>query len=108
MSYDYAALRGNIVSFTGSFTLSRSDAGKVFRCDDTANVTVTVPGDLEEGFNCGFLMYNTGTVTIAAGLGAVNKSGKTALSTQYQSGSVFVSKAAGFKSQEFLLGGDFA
>jgi hypothetical protein len=108
LSYDYAALRGNIVPFTGSFTLSRSDAGKIFRCEDTANVTVTVPGDLLEGFNCGFIMYSTGTVTIAAGTGASNKSGKTALSTQYQSGSVLMSKRTADGQHDFLLGGDFA
>lgn len=108
MSYNTAALRGNIVPFTGSFTLTRSDEGKIFRCDDASNVTVTVPGDLYEGFNCGFMMYAAGTVTLAADIGAANKSGKTALLTQYQAGSLMVAKSVGFKSHEFLVGGDFA
>jgi hypothetical protein len=63
MSYVYGALRGNVVPFTGSFTLTRSHAGIIWRCDDTANVTVTVPADLESGFNTSFIMYSTGTVT---------------------------------------------
>lgn len=108
MSYDYAAFRGNIVAFTESFTLTRSDAGKIFRCESASNVTVTVPGDLPEGFNCGFVMYAAGTVTIAAGVGASNKSGKTGLSTQYQSGSLLVSKRTAEGQHDFLVGGDFA
>jgi hypothetical protein len=108
MSYDYAALRGQIVPFTGSFTLSRSDSGKIWRCDSATNVTVTVPGDLYDGFNCGFVMYGAGTVTLVAGANAVNKSAKTALTTQYQAGSLMVVNNPGYKSHEFLVGGDFA
>jgi hypothetical protein len=112
VSYDYATQRGKITTWpstpTGDFTLERSHEGSIFRYEGSANITVTVPGDLPEGFNCGFLMYSTGTITLAAGIGAVNKSAKTALSTQYQTGSLMVSKATGFKAHEFLVGGDFA
>ena len=112
MSYQYATLRGNIIPFTGNFTLRNEDAGKIFLCNDTANVTVTVPRDLIDGFNVGFVMYSTGTVTLAAAAGVVNKSGKTALSTQYQAGSLMVMKRIGpdgvLGGHEFLVGGDFA
>ncbi|QOZ69193.1 hypothetical protein [Bradyrhizobium arachidis] len=112
MSYQYADFRGNVVPFTGSFTLTINDNGKVFRCDDPSNVVVTVPSDLHTGFNVGFVMYNTGIVTLAAAPHAVNKSGKTALSTQYQSGSLMVMKRTGgpgiLGDIEYLVGGDFA
>ncbi|MBR0793977.1 hypothetical protein JQ615_01095 [Bradyrhizobium jicamae] len=113
MSYQYANLRGRVVPFTGSFTLSLDDNGKLFRCDDSNNVVVTVPGFLHDGFNVGFIVYGAGTVTLAANpLRANNLSGKTALSTQYQAGSVLVTKAINdadaFGSIEFLTGGDFA
>ncbi|MET4719248.1 hypothetical protein ABIF63_003354 [Bradyrhizobium japonicum] len=73
---------------------------------------MTVLNDLDAGFNVGFVIYNTGTVTLVAGGHAVNKSGKTALSTQYQAGSLFVMKRSGgpgiLGDIEFLAGGDFA
>ncbi|WP_234678912.1 hypothetical protein [Bradyrhizobium monzae] len=113
MSYDYSTGRVQVVPFTGSFTLKSEDIGKLFRCDDTANVTVTVPPDLHSGFSAGFLQYSTGTVTLVAANNASNKSGKTALSSQYQGGSILVTKRSGgdfgvIVTNEFVVGGDFA
>ena len=109
-AYDFATQMGNVEGFTGSFTLKTEDNGKVFRCDDTANVTVTVDPSLPQGFNVGFAMWNTGSVSIANGVGAINRSGKTALSTQYQSGTLIVLKQAttGNTAPEYTLAGDFA
>jgi hypothetical protein len=108
-AYDYATQRGNIEPFVGSFTLKTEDMGKVFRCDDTSNVTITVPNDFAQGFNCGFIMYGTGTVTLSFAAGATNKSGKIALSTQYQRGSLFCAKQiAANNAAEILVGGDFS
>ena len=71
-----------------------------------------MPVDLYDGFNCGFIMYGAGTVTLAPAANAVNKSAKTALSTQYQAGSIMVAKRSGglgvSPAVEFLVGGDFA
>ncbi|MGY3590125.1 hypothetical protein ACVIGB_010291 [Bradyrhizobium sp. USDA 4341] len=113
MSYIYADFRGNVVPFIGNLTVTRSDAGKIFRCDDPANVTVTVPADLDTGFNVGFIAFNTGTITLAPGSGAANRSGKTVLSTQYQVGSFMVVNKTGGDfgvppKIDFLVGGDFA
>jgi hypothetical protein len=108
MSYSHANLRGNIVSLTEGFTLSPSDEGKLFRCENTANIVITVPGTLPEGFNCGFIMWSTGTITLTPTVGVVNRSGKTALTTQYQSGSLMVIKFMGHAKHDFLVGGDFA
>jgi hypothetical protein len=51
-------------------------------------------------------------VTLAATPNAVNKSAKTALTTQYQAGSLMVMKRTGgfgvVVANEFLVGGDFA
>ncbi|MCK1436852.1 MULTISPECIES: hypothetical protein [unclassified Bradyrhizobium] len=93
--------------------MTRDDEGKIFRCGDTANVTVTISNDLPEGFNCGFVMYNTGTITLAASPHVVNRSAKTALSTQYQTGSIMVMQRTGgnfgvVADIEYLTGGDFA
>ena len=84
------------VPFTGNRTLRTDDNGKLLRCDDNSNVTVTVPAGLPVGFNVAFVMWGAGTVTIAAGSGATNRSNKTSLSTQYQAGSLVVLKAAEF------------
>lgn len=80
MSYNYATDRGLIVPFTGNLIITRNDEGKIFRCDDTANV---------------------------------NRSGKTVLSTQYQTGSLMVMQRNGGNfgvtaDVEYLTGGDFA
>lgn len=112
MSYIYADLRGRIVPFSSSFTLTPEHNGAIFRHDGSSNVTVTVPNTLDDGFNVGFAMFNTGTITVAAGAGATNRSGKTALSTQYQCGSMLVMKRVQVDAVqatiEFLVGGDFA
>ncbi|MCK1619557.1 hypothetical protein IVA96_23870 [Bradyrhizobium sp. 159] len=112
MSYDYAKQRGFIVPFTGNLVITRNDEGKIFRSDDTSNVTVTVPNDLHDGFNIGFMTYSTGTITLVPGPHVINRSGKTALLSQYLAGSLMVTKRSGgdgvFGDIEFLVGGDFA
>lgn len=97
-----SALLGNIEGFTGNRTLIAQDNGKIFRCDDTLNVTITVPGNLTAGFNVGFAMWGGGTVTVQAGVGATNRSSTLALINQYDVGSVLVMKGG-----EFVLGGSF-
>jgi hypothetical protein len=105
---DFATLLGNVEKFTGNITLSVEDNGKLMRCEDASNVNVTVPATLPEGFNIGFMMWGAGTVTIAAGSGATNRSAATALSTQYDVGSLIVGKNADGTAAEFVLGGGFA
>lgn len=106
--YGYSVLLGNVEAFTGNRILSQNDNGKLLRCDDSSNVTITVNNDLAEGFNVGFGMWGSGTVTIAAASGATNRSSTSALSTQYQLGSLVVIKNGTGKAAEFALGGSFA
>lgn len=112
MSYNYATDRGLIVPFTGNLVITRNDEGKIFRSDDTNNITVAVPNDLHDGFNIGFITCSTGTITLVAGPHVTNRSNKIALSSQYQSGSLMVIKRSGglgvLGDIEFMTGGDFA
>jgi|tagenome__1003787_1003787.scaffolds.fasta_scaffold19713177_1 hypothetical protein len=113
MSYNYATDRGLIVPFTGNLSITRNDEGKIFLCTDTSNVSVSIGTDLHTGFNVGFVMYSTGTITLAASPHVVNRSGKTVLSTQYQTGSLMVMQRTGGNfgvtaDIEYLTGGDFA
>jgi hypothetical protein len=103
----YSNLLGNIEGFTGSKTLRAEDNGKFLRCDDASNVTITVQNDLPQGFNVSFSMWSTGTITVAAASGATNRSTTSALSTQYQLGSLIVMKNAG-TAAEYVLTGGFA
>jgi hypothetical protein len=105
---NYTVYYTDVVPFTGNRTLSLDDNGKVLRCDDTSNVTITVPADLPECFTCGFMMWSTGTITVAAGSGATKRSSASALSTQYSSGAMLVGKNADGASAEFVLSGGFA
>lgn len=100
----HADFLGRVVPFSGAaITLDEDMNGMILRSDGAGAVTVTVPSSLPLGFNCGFIMYGAGTVTLSAGAGMTNRSAKTAISSQYQSGSIFVAKAG-----EFITGGDFA
>lgn len=112
MSYDYAKQRGLVVPFTGNLAITRNDEGKIFRSDDASNVTVTIPNDLHDGFNIGFITYSTGTITLVAGPHVTNKSGRSALPSQYLAGSLMVTKRSGgpdvLGDIEFMTGGDFA
>jgi hypothetical protein len=115
MSYDYSTGRARLrnlatlVDLAGSYTLKNDDMGSVFRNDSTSNYTVVVPNTLIGGFSAGFTIFSTGTITLSTGASATNRSAKTALSTQYGSGSVFVAKQNSAETAaEFLVGGDFA
>lgn len=101
---NFADFKGKVVPFSGTaLTLDDDMNGLILRSDGNSPVTLTVPSDLSVGFNCGFIMYGTGSLTLSPGGGMTNRSGKTALSSQYTSGSIFVPKAG-----DFLVGGDFA
>lgn len=100
----HADFLGRVVPFSGTaVTIDQDMSGMLLRSDGNSPVTVTVPSTLPVGFNMGFIMYGTGTLTLAPGAGATNRSGKTALAAQYQSGSIFVAKVG-----EYIVGGDFA
>ncbi|MBR0735765.1 hypothetical protein JQ581_02400 [Bradyrhizobium liaoningense] len=104
----YTIFYTDVVPFTGNRTLSLDDNGKVLRCDDTSNVTITVPRDLPECFCCAFMMWSTGTITASAGSGATKRSSASVLSTQYLTGALLVAKNADDASAEFILSGGFA
>lgn len=103
----YTIFYTDVIPFTGNRTLTADDNGKVLRCDDASNVTVTVPRDLPECFTCGFLMWGAGTITLAAGSGATKRSSTSAISAQYSSGALLVAKNADDGSAEFVLSGGF-
>ncbi len=96
---------GQIDSLKASRSLALSDNGRVLRSDSASNITISVLSTFPEGYVVGFSMWGAGTMTIS---GATNRSGKTALSTQYQSGWLVVVKNSDGASAEFVLSGDFA
>ncbi|MGJ4932186.1 hypothetical protein ACQR1I_35385 [Bradyrhizobium sp. HKCCYLS2038] len=112
MSYSLAQCRGLIVPFTGNLRITRNDEGKIFRCDDTSNVTVTFDNDLATGFNCGFIKYNTGNVTLGASPNVTNLLGRTVLFTRYDTGSIMVTQRTEVDAVqrliEYMVGGDFS
>jgi hypothetical protein len=102
---EYASDLGNVRPFTGDRTLTLEDNGLLLRCDDNSNVTVSVPGNLPEGFNVGVWRWGTGTVTFAAVSGSTKRSSETQVTSQYGLGSVTVAKNVGDVAAEFTLGG---
>jgi hypothetical protein len=103
----FSVLFGKVDSFVGNRVLISDDNGRLLRCDDSSNVIITVPNNLLEGFNIGFLTWGTGTLTISAGSGATNRSSTSGLHFQFNAGSLVVAKNANGISAEFILGGDF-
>lgn len=106
--FPHSVMLQNVEAFTGNRTLRDEDNGKFLRCDDSSNVTITVPNSLVEGFNMGFGMWSTGTVTISAGSGATKRGSAAALGTQYQTGTLIVVKNTTGILAEFTLAGQFA
>jgi hypothetical protein len=52
---DYATQLGNLEGFTGSFPIKNEDNCKVFRCDDTSNVIITLSEQPHSRFQLRFL-----------------------------------------------------
>jgi hypothetical protein len=97
-----------IEPFTGNRARSQDDNGRILRCEDSGNVTVTVSNFLMEGFNVGFAQWGSGTITLSAGSGATKRAGGTATAGQYQHGSLIVVKNSDGASAEYIVSGDFA
>lgn len=104
----FATLRGNVEAVDASFTLRADDNGKIFRSEAGADITITVPPDLPEGFNVGASKWGVGNVIFAAGTGATARSVSLTVSTLYSVGSLMVMKNANGVSAEFVTGGDVA
>lgn len=97
---------GKITATPVAPVLTPDSNGIVYRYEGSSNITIAVPNNLPEGFNVGFLMYGTGTITISGGT-ATNRGGKSALNNQYSAGSLLVTKNVGGAAAEYMLGGDF-
>lgn len=91
-----------IVVVASSRALTMDDNGTILRAD--AGVTLTVPATLPTGFSCSAAQWGAGTVTIAAGSGAANRSSTTASSAQYSLLSVLVVKNSDGNSAEYIVG----
>jgi hypothetical protein len=92
-----------VLPVSASRDLAIEDLGVLLRSDGAA-ITLTVPKNLPEGFNCAIADWATGRVTIAAGTGATNRSGTTASSEQYKTLSLIVVKNTGGNAAEFVVG----
>ena len=83
----YTNFYGAVVVCSSAPVITVDANGKIFRYDGSGNVNVTVPATLPVGFNVGFVMFGTGTITLVAGTGATNRSAKVALGRSIMSGS---------------------
>ena len=60
-----------VADTTTSRTLSNSDNGKVILMTNVANITVTLPSTLSDGFNCKLVQGGVGQITVLAGSGVI-------------------------------------
>lgn len=104
--FDLATALANIEVVDASFTLREMDNGKIFRCENSSGITITVPSTLPEGFNVAASQWGTGSVTFAAGTGATARSSALEVADQYETASLLVMKNnAGETAAEFTVGG---
>jgi hypothetical protein len=64
-----SAFRSTVADTSTSRTLSDSDNGKVIFMTNVANITVTLPSTLSDGFNCTLAQGGAGQISVVAGSG---------------------------------------
>ena len=64
-----SAFRSTVADTSTSRTLSDSDNGKVIFMTNVANITVTLPSSLSDGFNCTLAQGGAGQISVVAGSG---------------------------------------
>tara|TARA_Y100000590_G_C15694331_1_gene1004571 strand:- start:1221 stop:2294 length:1074 start_codon:yes stop_codon:yes gene_type:complete len=94
-----------LVTPTNDYTLSASDNGKVIAMNKSTAVTVTIPDDLGEGFNCLIVQKHDGQVTIQAAGGSsvdiINRSNHTKTHSKYA-----VVSLVNIGGEVYILSGD--
>lgn len=86
-----------------SYTLVPDDSGAVLSVNNSAQVTLIVPGTLPVGFNCLVYQANTGGVAFSFTSNAQNLSDTTALSTQYSYSSMLCVDNPGASAAKFIM-----
>jgi len=101
----YAMTAGMIINqTTTSRTLLASDNGKVIRCSNSGNTTITVPSGLGAGYSVTIIQENTGQVTIAeSGVNVENRQNHTKTAGRWATVSLVAITA-----NNFVLAGDTA
>jgi hypothetical protein len=102
---------GDVVTETGPFALSQAThGGKIVRVNSASPVTVTVPNNLPEGFNCPIVQRGAGEITFVPASGATldHRQSHTKSAGQKAVVGIFVDSNVGGTSAVALLSGDTA
>jgi hypothetical protein len=99
--YGFEASLNNKTGTT--YNLEASDMGKVVTLDNSSSITVTIPNNLGDGFNCLIVQKGTGKITISAGTGVtlINRQSHTKTAGQYA-----VVTIVNIGSNQVILAGD--
>ena len=74
-----------INTITTAYTLKREDHGKIIEVDST--VTLTLPNNLPNGFNCSIVNVGSGVVTLSA---TTLRSSVATITSQYGAATVYL------------------
>lgn len=85
----FASDRANCEEITASRVLTNGDNGKFFRVNSAIAVSLTIPNNLIEGWNAGFVQYGAGNIALVSASGAINRSPITGTTAQYSIMSAF-------------------
>lgn len=55
-----------VKTITSDYTITAADSFSIIKCDNTSDITVTLPAGATVGFNCTFVRTNVGEVTFTA------------------------------------------
>jgi len=71
-STDFSPAFYNIVTKTGSYTLTNAENGKVIFCNSSGRIDITVPSGLTSGFSCRVVQGGVGRVRFVASSTTIN------------------------------------
>jgi hypothetical protein len=91
-----------------SYTLLLADSGKIITLDNGSAITVDLPEDLPEGWNCTVIQKGAGQITFSVAGSAIllNSSTHSKTSAQYAEVSLKVIQNTGGTTATYVLSGD--
>lgn len=77
-------IAANITTITNNYTIDKTDHGKILEVNGL--ITITLPNDLPDGFNCSIVNIGASVVTLSA---STLRATATTITTQYNAATVY-------------------
>jgi len=89
-----------------TYTLLSTDNGKIVEVSNASAITITLPNNLAQGFNCLIVQTGAGQITLSAQAGGAlhNRSSFTKTAGQYAMLSLYISTNSGTNASYIMCG----